>query len=49
MLYLVYLIFGVKIFGLCGEIRKEEIIMGIEVEYLGWKRSVNIFYEEFGK
>lgn len=45
----VYLTFGAKILGLCGETRKEETIMGTEVEHLGWKRSVNISYEEPGK
>lgn len=47
--YSVYLTFGAKILGLFGETRKEETIMGTEVEHLGWKRSVNISYEEPGK
>lgn len=47
--YSVYLTFGAKILGLFGETRKEETIMGTEVEHLGWKRSLNISYEEPGK
>lgn len=49
MSYSVYLTFGAKILGLFGETRKEETIMGTEVEHLGWKRSINISYEEPGK